>query len=113
MQRIVLILCLALAPTLAFAEETTLNQQQWQDLKPRNGQTVAGLAPVRDIVTALDKTPGQHVVIRYPGGDAGNAWAEAVRDWLVALGVASKRIVLEPGSSSPDALTLLTQKDAQ
>jgi hypothetical protein len=52
-------------------------------------------------------------VIRYPGGDAGNAWAEAVRDWLVALGVASKRIVLEPGSSSPDALTLLTQKDAQ
>lgn len=109
MHRIVFVIVFSLAPALAYAEQTTLTQAQWQGLKPRNGETVAALAPLHDVVVALDKKPSRRLVIRYPGGDAGTAWAKQVRDWLVALGVAGARIRLEPGTASADALTLLTR----
>jgi len=49
------------------------------------------------------------VTIRYPGGDKGNAWALELREWLVALGIPSNYIVLEPGSGGQDRLLLLLE----
>ncbi|GIS88566.1 MAG: hypothetical protein CM1200mP18_12760 [Gammaproteobacteria bacterium] len=53
--------------------------------------------------------PRQQVTIRYPGGDKGNAWALELREWLVALGIPSNYIVLEPGSGGQDRLLLLLE----
>ena len=33
-------------------------------------------------------------------------WAEELRSWLVALGVDSSRIEMQPGTASPDAIEL-------
>jgi len=44
-------------------------------------------------------------------GAVGAAWAVELREWLVALGVASARIILEPGDAE-DALVLAVAEGA-
>jgi hypothetical protein len=93
-----------LAGTLA-AEPGYLSRPEWQAANA-SGVAVGRLPVLRNTVASAQLHPGARIAVRYPGGDAGNAWATEVREWLVALGISGARVVLEPGSGRPDALAL-------
>jgi hypothetical protein len=73
--------------------------------RPRSGKGVLAMAPVRDAVRSLIKTPGNHLLIRYPGGDEGSIWAEELQGWLISLGIEPTLIEMRPGST-PEQIEL-------
>ena len=91
--------------------ETLLEQpilgESWPDR--RTTKTVLSILPIKKLLELFVETPRYGVTIRYPGGDKGNAWALELREWLVALGIPSNYIVLEPGSGGQDRLLLLLE----
>jgi hypothetical protein len=78
-----------------------------------SGETVTSIPGLSVLLDELARQGEQaRIVIRYPGGDAGTAWARDLHDWLVALGLRSARIQLEPASGIPDTLVLEVQTGA-
>jgi len=106
MFRVALIFVLIL-PAIAVAESISLPLDQWKQID--RGQNVVELVPLTRWMQIFESAPDNSVSIRYPGGDQGMAWAEQLRDWLVSLGVASSRIILEPGSGKADVIVLRSQ----
>ena len=81
--------------------------EDWPDR--RTTKTVLSILPIKKLLELFVENPRHQVTIRYPGGDKGNAWALELREWLVALGIPSNYIVLEPGSGGQDRLLLLLE----
>ena len=112
---IILLLCFAVDIPNLFAgqgiPETLLEQpilgENWPDRRTTN--TVLAIRPIEKLLELFVENPRHQVTIRYPGGDKGNAWALELREWLVALGIPSNYIVLEPGSGGQDRLLLLLE----
>lgn len=50
--------------------------------------------------------PDRRILIAYPGGEDGVIWAGELRAWLIALGVASSHIELQPGTRREDIIEL-------
>ncbi len=102
---VILGVALALAGAAVLgAEIEYLTRADWP--KVRSAETVMALPALKRTVMRFDEQQSAGIVIRYPGGDLGNAWAFEVRDWLISLGVASRHIVLEPGSGAADVLAI-------
>ena len=93
------------APVALF--EMPLRYQDWP--QRRSAHAVLDLDPVRAVLSVFSEEGGQYVIVRHPGGDGGNAWALEFREWLVALGVPSHFITLEPGSGGTDRLLILVE----
>ena len=89
--------------------EQPIFDENWSDR--RTTKTVLSIPPIKKLLELFVETPHYQVTIRYPGGDKGNAWALELREWLVALGIPSNYIVLEPGSGGQDRLLLLLEFD--
>ena len=87
--------------------EMPLRYQDWPER--RNAHVMLKLDPVRAVLSVFSEEGRQNVIVRYPGGDGGNAWALEFREWLVALGVPSTFITLEPGSGGADRLLILVE----
>ena len=91
--------------------ETLLEQpildEKWPD-RPTT-KTVLSILPIKNLLKLFVENSRYQVIIRYPGGDKGNAWALELREWLIALGIPSNYIVLEPGSGGQDRLLLLLE----
>ena len=87
--------------------EMPLRYQDWP--QRRSAHTVLELDPVRAVLSVFSEDGDQNVIVRHPGGDGGNAWALEFREWLVALGVPSTFITLEPGSGGADRLLILVE----
>tara|TARA_Y100000588_G_C13474752_1_gene594134 strand:+ start:61 stop:432 length:372 start_codon:yes stop_codon:yes gene_type:complete len=91
--------------------ETLLEQpilgQNWPDR--RTTKSVISILPIKKLLELFVENPNYRVTIRYPGGDMGNTWALELREWLIALGIPSNYIVLEPGSGGQDRLLLLLE----
>ena len=81
--------------------------ESWRDR--RTTKTVLSILPIKQLLELFVENSRHQVTIRYPGGDKGNAWALELREWLVALGIPSNYIVLEPGSGGQDRLLLLLE----
>lgn len=75
-----------------------LNAEMWA--RPRSGQAVLAMPPVRAVVQKLVQTEGSHLLIRYPGGDEGSIWAEELQGWLISLGIEPTLIEMRPGSTA-------------
>lgn len=88
--------------------ETLLSADEWA--RPRSGERIVELAPVRDIVTTMMASPDDVLVVSYPGGEAGALWATELRDWLVALGLPHQRIELRPGALRDDLVVLRLER---
>jgi hypothetical protein len=95
---------LLLLPLVAAAGNVKLDADEWG--APQSGQEVLAREPVRKILEAYAAAPNGTVSIRYPGGDRGTAWAQELRGWLVAFGIGSAHIALEPGSGDGDVVRL-------
>ena len=117
-------LLLTFAVTLAFsgglsaqidvpagAPVTLLKMPLWYQDWPqrRSAHAVLELDPVRAVLSVFSEDGSQNIIVRYPGGDGGNAWALEFREWLVALGVPAHFITLEPGSGGTDRLLILVE----
>ena len=87
--------------------EQPMLAENWPDR--RTTQTVLSILPIKKLLALFVENPSHHVTIRYPGGDKGNSWALELREWLVALGIPTSYIGLEPGSGGQDRLLLLLE----
>ena len=87
--------------------ETPLFYSDWPER--RSGEALLALSPVRALLSVFAEEVDQNIIVRYPGGDRGNLWALEFREWLVALGVPSGYVTLEPGSGGPDRLLILLE----
>ena len=87
--------------------EMSLRYQDWP--QRRTAHAVLELDPVRAVLSVFSEKGGQNVIVRHPGGDGGNAWALEFQEWLVAFGVPSYFITLEPGSGGADRLLILVE----
>lgn len=67
---------------------------------PRSAQSVLALAPVAAAVRDWQAAPAGRLLIRYPVGEAGAAWADELAGWLVALGVPRAHLAVQPGAPS-------------
>jgi len=85
--------------------------------RPRSGESLVRMPAlkrtVRDYLNqkgnqkgSLNDQRGQRISIRHPRGEEGVLWAEELRGWLVALGIPSADIALNPESSRIDAIEL-------
>ena len=95
----------ALTPAWGAQEHTEiLSRSAWPAYA--NGASVLALPQVRAIVEKFEEHARLSVEIRYPGGDAGRLWAEAVLSWLVAFGIPRQYLTLQPGAGAADRLVL-------
>jgi len=81
-----------------------LKASEWN--VPRTTAAILGMPSLRQTIQAYNQQPDSIIQIHYPGGDEGTLWATELRSWLVALGVASHRIELLPGSRKDGQLEL-------
>jgi len=99
---------LVLLSSAAIANTTrmfTLSADEWA--RPRSGDVIPELAPVRAAVSYWGRGADSVMVIRYPGEDSGELWAAELRDWLISLGVPSDYIQLMPGAQEADEITVV------
>ena len=97
-------LLLMSALVLAESMQWVLSADAWA--RPRDGQTVARLSPLPEVISSWSENDGQRLLIRYPGGEEGLLWAHELRSWLVALGVPLDDQELVAGSHQADRIEL-------
>lgn len=103
LQGLLALVCLGLSGT-ALAESWRLGNAEWS--RPRSGETVLSMTPVREAVRHLNDNEGSRLELVYPGGEPGELWAAELRDWLVALAVDADSVTMHPGAPSEDELLL-------
>jgi len=91
-------------PMLAETAQWVLTADAWA--RPRDGQSVARMSPLPEVMSSWSGNDGQRLLIRYPGGEEGLLWAHELRSWLVALGVPLDDQELVAGSHQADRIEL-------
>ena len=100
-----LVFLVLLMPVAVYGEASwEISAQEWA--QPRHGDWLVQQPALSGAIALLQQQPDSHLQVRYPGGDEGVLWAEELQSWLVALGLASNRIELVPGSSKADLIQL-------
>ncbi len=98
-----------------------LTADQWEIA--RNGESILSLSVLNNLVNTwlsevkslqgnaqkrAQKSTQPHkneiIEIQYPGGEEGEFWVQELVDWLVALGVPSRFMLLTPGSVADDEI---------
>lgn len=101
------LLALISAP-LALAETVQIiTASDWA--RPRSGESLVQMPALKSIVREYlgeDQHGGRRIVIRHPRSEEGVLWAEELRSWLVALGIASEHIMVSAASTRADAIEL-------
>lgn len=92
------------SPAAAAGLTMAVTAEQWA--RPRSAVAIARLPELPGFIAAFDREPGARVIVRYAGGDEGSLWAEELRSWLVALGIPSAHIELQPDLPLADKLLL-------
>ena len=105
--------CLSLS-LVVFAASITYAQDELEVLIPRyewpNDKTadvLLQIPKIRQAISTLLDSDNTELIIRYPGGDAGNQWAIDLNDNLISLGIDSDRIILEPGSGIDETMIVI------
>jgi len=106
MKRTCLVALLLFATALPAADGPwVIDAEFWAT--PRSGQAVLAEPALRTAIdTLMFREESSRLLIRYPGGETGQLWAEELRAWLIALGIPSSRIETRPGGVRDDQLLL-------
>lgn len=80
--------------------------------RPRRGEALVDMPALNDTISGYLREPGQVVVIRHPGEEEGQLWAEELRGWLVALGIESSHIRIDATPSSQSDIIELSLQPA-
>jgi len=103
-------LSLVLAMSMVFVVQAVsehseaINREQWPSYE--NGPNILALKQVSTILEKYQEHDKVSLEIRYPGGDAGRAWAESLSSWFVAFGIPKQQQELLPGSGAPDWIVI-------
>lgn len=91
--------------------EVQIANYEW----PQNASVddVLQIPQLRSAIAEYDDSDDAIVIVRYPGGAEGNAWAESLRDALVSLGIRLSNIVLEPGSGVPETIVVIVAESQE
>lgn len=81
-----------------------LYAEQWE--LARSGETILSLPVLKQVVQAWLADKQKKIEIQYPGGEDGEFWVQELTDWLVALGIPSKYMIITPGSGADDVIKL-------
>ena len=81
-----------------------ITAEQWA--RPRSGEWLVQLPAIKRTVRAYLGEDAQRILIRHPRGEEGVLWAEELRGWLIALGVPSEDVSVQPLSGREDAVEL-------
>lgn len=73
---------------------------------PKKAITLLAMPAIKNSMDKMKSNEESRLTIKYPGGDEGTLWVNELRSWLVALGLSSKRIKLEPGSAISTTIEL-------
>jgi len=110
------LLIMSISMAVCSAESVqVITAEDWA--RPRSGESLVRMPAlkrtVRDYLNqkgnrkgSQNDQRGQRIFIRHPRGEEGVLWAEELRGWLVALGIPSADIALDPESSRIDAIEL-------
>jgi hypothetical protein len=79
-----------------------LHAEQWE--LARSGETILSLPVLKQLLTAWLSEKQKTIEIQYPGGEDGEFWVQELTDWLVALGIPSKNMVITAGSGADDVI---------
>jgi len=79
-----------------------LKAEQWE--LNRDGESLLALPVLNKVVNAWLKERQQKIEIQYPGGEDGEFWVQQLTDWLVSLGIPSKKMMMVPGSGADDVI---------
>ena len=108
MTRALRMLCLAATASLASLAradgECAVTAEEWS--RPRSAAMVVALPGVRDCVRRWQDDARQRLVLVHRPGEEGGVWAAELRDWLVALGVPSRQLVLRAVGTDPERIVL-------
>lgn len=89
----------------SFADDVELlHANEWS--VPKKATTLLAMPAIKNSMNKLKINAQSRLKIKYPGGDEGTLWVNELRSWLVALGLSSKRIELEPGSAISTTIEL-------
>jgi hypothetical protein len=95
---------LGVAAVAAEDRSWSLSADSWA--RPRDGQSVASMAPLPAAIAGWSADTSQRLVIHYPGGEDGQLWAFELRSWLVALGVPVEKLEVVAGSQQADRIEI-------
>jgi len=98
----ILLFACVLCTAEAAERQFQLSAEEWS--RPRQGDQLVAYPGLNEAVREWSQHGVDRLRIRYPAGEAGELWAEELRDWLIALGVSSARI--DTVSGSPDAANI-------
>ena len=105
MNKLILSIFLLVVSPLSFADGVELlHANEWS--VPKKTTTILAMPSIQKSMDKLKNNVTSVLKIKYPGGDEGTLWANELRSWLVALGLSSKRIDLEPGSAISTTIEL-------
>ncbi len=83
-----------------------LTSEQWE--MNRSGSKIVKIPVLKKVIrnwmNRYETEPNTVILLHYPGGEEGELWVQELTDWLVALGVPSKSIMMVPGSDSDDMI---------
>ncbi|MCK4709659.1 MAG: hypothetical protein KAU21_13655 [Gammaproteobacteria bacterium] len=89
---------------LAESSAIVITAEQWAI--PRHGERMLKLPEMKQLVSQWQQNTQQIIEISYPGGENGELWLRELKDWLIALGIASAKIKSIAGSGSKDIIKL-------
>lgn len=104
----IIVFCLLLVARSALAvesEEQIIRRSEWPTYV--NGSSVSALPQVRRILGQFDENDRMNIIIHYPGGEQGTAWARQLYDWFVSYGVPIRYLKMELGSGAGDQLRVV------
>ncbi len=79
-----------------------LHAEQWE--LARSGDTILSMPVLNRLIQVWLSDKQKKIEIQYPGGEDGELWVQELTDWLVALGIPSKYMIITPGSGADDVI---------
>lgn len=75
------------------AQSWQISAETWAS--PRSAIRLVDIKPLSEAVRVMNELPDATLLVAFPAGETGTLWASELRDWMVALGVPSARILLK------------------
>ncbi|NOY67594.1 MAG: hypothetical protein GXP13_09350 [Gammaproteobacteria bacterium] len=101
----VMILVFQSSVLMAAGSVWTISAEEWA--RPRSGYGLSQMKSLQDSINGMNDNAGSKLIIKYPGGEEGLLWVSELKDWLVSLGVPSRKIKMRAGQPSHEIITLM------